>query len=84
MAYNPMVDTMVPPGAPLPWPKSVRVPAVPLISVAATTEEKGVPHLWGMTLRMTQEILGMELSPHTVMTVEEIEKYEPSSPSSKL
>jgi hypothetical protein len=74
MAYNPMVNTMVAPGAPLPWPKSVRVPAVPLIS--ATTEK--VPHLWGLTLRMTQEILGMELSPYSVMSAEKIQKYEPS------
>lgn len=69
--YDPMVNTMVGPGEKLPWPTSVRVPAIPL-----PTGSENPPQLWGMTLRMSQEILGMELSPHTVMSEEELQKFE--------
>ena len=69
--YDPRVDTMITPGEKLPWPTSVRVPAAPL-----TLPSGKVSHLWGMTLRMTQDILGMELSPHTVMSAEEVEKFK--------
>lgn len=73
VAYDPMVNTMVSPGSKLPWPESVRVPAISLKEEKTLAE---IPHLWGMTLRMTQEILGMELSPHTVMSAEDLAKFE--------
>lgn len=71
VAYNPMDDTILKPGAKLPWPESTRVAAVPL-----KTQSDKQTHLWGMTLRMTQEIVGMEISPHTVMSPQELEEFE--------
>lgn len=70
MAYNPLGDAVVAPEMHLPWPGSVRVAAIPFLS----TKNNKIPHLWGMTLRMTQEILGMTLS-RTIMSDEELEKY---------
>ncbi|CEI90427.1 hypothetical protein RMCBS344292_04753 [Rhizopus microsporus] len=55
------------------WPSSVLVPA---IALKQTTDG---PHLWGMTLRMTQEVVGLPLSKNaiiTTLTAEEIEKYK--------
>ncbi|CAO3680387.1 unnamed protein product [Rhizopus microsporus] len=58
------------------WPSSVLVPA---IALKQTTDG---PHLWGMTLRMTQEVVGLPLSKNaivTTLTAEEIEKYKGKS-----
>lgn len=71
VAYNPLVDAVIKPGAKIPWPEATRVAAVPL----KTPKGKEI-HLWGMTLRMTQEILGMQISPHTVMSPQELEDFE--------
>lgn len=71
MAYSPIEDVVVAPEMHTPFPPSVKVAAIPFF--IATNNKK--PHLWGMTLRMTQEIFGMTPS-HTVMTQEEAEKYE--------
>lgn len=71
VAYSPMEDVVVAPEMHTPFPPSVKVAAIPFF--IATNNRK--PHLWGMTLRMTQEIFGMTPS-HTVMTQEEAEKYE--------
>ncbi|CEP09866.1 hypothetical protein [Parasitella parasitica] len=71
MAYNPMGDVVVAPEMHLPWPESVRVPAIPF----TITKKAKKPYLWGMTLRMTQEILGMTLS-RTLMSDEDAGKYE--------
>jgi hypothetical protein len=76
-----MEDTVITPGKPLPWPRSTRVPAVPL---SPNPTSGKIPHLWGMTLRMTQEILGMTLSAHTIMSAEEVKKYEDANAKSKL
>jgi hypothetical protein len=70
VAYNPLGNTVVAPEMHLPWPESVRVAAIPFLN----TKNNKIPHLWGMTLRMTQEILGMALS-RTIMSDEELEKY---------
>lgn len=66
--YNPMEDVVVAPGTHLPWPESTRVSAVPLLPNPTTGK---IPHLWGMTLRMAQEILGMTIS-RTIMSADEM------------
>ncbi|CAO3642165.1 unnamed protein product [Mucor fragilis] len=71
VAYSPMEDVVVAPEMHTPFPPSVKVAAIPFF----VTKNTRKPHLWGMTLRMTQEIFDMTPS-HTVMTEEEAEKYE--------
>lgn len=66
-----MGDVVVAPEMHTPFPPSVKVAAIPFF----ITKNDRKPHLWGMTLRMTQDIFDMTPS-HTVMSQEEVEKYE--------
>jgi hypothetical protein len=75
VAYSPLANMVVIPGKSLPWPRSTRVPAIPL---APNSTNGKTPHLWGMTLRMAQETLGMTPS-STIMSAEEAAKYEDHS-----
>ncbi|KAG2229779.1 hypothetical protein INT48_005306 [Thamnidium elegans] len=71
VAYAPFIDANLEPGQKVPWPTSVRVPAIQF----KTATESSTPHLWGMTLRMTQDIVGMKPS-RTYMTEEEYKEFE--------
>ncbi|KAI9254335.1 NUDIX hydrolase domain-like protein [Helicostylum pulchrum] len=71
VAYAPFIDANLKPGQKVPWPTSVRVPAVQF----KTATESSTPHLWGMTLRMTQDIVGMKPS-RTYMTEEEYKEFK--------
>lgn len=71
VAYSPIKDAKPnQSGQKLPWPSTVNVAAIPLKS----RREKTL-FLWGMTLRMTQEIVGMKIS-RTVMTEEEYQEFK--------
>ncbi|KAI9366422.1 NUDIX hydrolase domain-like protein [Pilaira anomala] len=72
VAYSPIKDAKPnQSGQKLPWPSTVHVAAIPLKS----KKEEKILHLWGMTLRMTQEIVGMKIS-RTVMTEEEYQEFK--------
>lgn len=67
--YSPLSDVVLKPGEILPWlPEATQVAAVQL----KTTNGKERP-IWGMTLRITQKILGMPISSHALMSAEELE-----------
>lgn len=65
-----MIDAKAEHAKKVPWPTSVRVPAVKF-----ETASENTPHLWGMTLRMAQEIVGMKLT-RTIMSEEEYQEFK--------
>lgn len=69
VVYNPMEHAEA--VTKLPLPETTRVAGVPI-----QFPSNQVVHLWGMTLRMTQKILGMPMSEHTIMNTQEIKDIE--------
>lgn len=58
------------------WPSSFKTPSIPFVN------DQG-PRLWGMTLRMTQDILDIPVTGHTIQ-IDEDDKVQVTTDKSKL
>jgi hypothetical protein len=76
--YDPIAENMVDAkeAGKYNWPSSFKTPSIPFVN------DQG-PRLWGMTLRMTQDILDIPVTGHTIQ-IDEDDKVQVTTDKSKL